>query len=424
MKSILMHQRNFIRKNFTGVVGSAPTGITDKSTVAYYTQTPPATYSTMTVPTKPTNWEGSIEIKSKAAGTLTTIANRNFQYTAGAYAVIDIAFNDGDIVIENCNFTGICNNMITINAIGATGSVTIRNCRFWGSSTGTSYQGNAVIVSNATSGNVSLLNNFVDNMSGFVFEGLTNKPGYYMARGNFLRNVAKIKSDGAGTRANGIQFISSNNIRGEITYNYIYNEPGKCTQEDTLNMHGSSGQSSNRFKIMHNMVNGVYVYPLTNTSATTGSSTTTDNDGGSAASTDPAYLDIMYNYYVQHTYGGCNIAGGHDIVVFNNIMVNTGKRPDGQPNGNYSSGLGCFDYLNRGSSGFYNINISGNIVGEINPQGQRADIGVGPSQTNISLAAQKQIDTSAITQALMDNQYHFWRKDCADDGITVGLLTA
>ncbi|UYZ60131.1 right-handed parallel beta-helix repeat-containing protein [Hymenobacter latericus] len=397
-------------------------------TLGYYQGPLPKTYPPLPRRPKPTSWEtGTQVISPSASGQTLVIENRNFHNNNAGQPALKVHANglsNCTVIVRNCNFTGFAPScLLEFWGLNASCTLDVYNCGFYGYQTPSGqagYPGKGIDLLSSVAATTTLRNNYFENILGILVDRYGSQTNLLTIQGNYLHNVQKLDQNGNTDQyGNGIQLLQCFEVTADVRFNYIKNEPGQCSQQDGINLHGTSGRPTRRLRVQGNMQHGLYIHPSTSNS--TGSSITTDNDLQSDAvgSKDPHYVDVIENYSAGATFGGFNLAGGYENRMERNVNVSTGRKPDGTANGSHSQGLSLYNYLNRPAAYYRDNVVKDNLLGVFATNGtSRNDFG-----QDAPGAQQLLFPSAFITQANQDRLYHFWRKDAEDAGVAVGLVS-
>ncbi|GAB3303746.1 hypothetical protein [Hymenobacter tenuis] len=394
-----------------------------KGTLAYYMGAPPKRYAPLYRRPRPLSWEGPAQLSG--SGVL-VVEGRNFDNrNSGQPALVVNCAGCSLVLIRGINLTGWSPScLLRIENLPKSATLVVENCGFYGYQTPagkSGYPGKCLDIMSTCKGTITIRNNYGETIIGFLVDRYTDRDNLLTLQGNYLWNVQKLDQNGNTDqlRANGYQLLQCGEIKADIRFNLIENTVGLCTQQDGINIHGTSGQLARRLRVQYNLQLGLYLHPTATNK--TGSSITLDNDTQSDATgvNDPHYVDITDNYAVGSTFGGFNGAGGYLNRFERNVNVNTGLLPDGvSPNGLHIEGINVWNYLSRDLAYFRDNTCAANLLGVRNPSGFRADQGFG-----VDPAQQLHFPDSFITRAAELAMYDFWRFDAEEAGIPVGLLS-
>jgi hypothetical protein len=111
---------------------------------------------------------------------------------------------------------------------------------------------------------------------------------------------------------------------GEIAWNHIQNTSGRSGVEDNINLFQSGGSdSAHKVDIHHNLVDGAYPLSSSNTTFTGGGIMASDATGSFG------HTNVHNNTVVSTTNYGVGAAGGTDVHLFSNVLVNDTLGSDG-----------------------------------------------------------------------------------------------
>jgi hypothetical protein len=111
---------------------------------------------------------------------------------------------------------------------------------------------------------------------------------------------------------------------GEIAWNHIQNTSGQSGVEDNINLFRSGGSdSAHKVDIHHNLVDGAYPLSSSDTTFTGGGIMAGDGTGSFG------HTNVHDNTVVSTTNHGVGAAGGTDVHLFNNVLVNDTLGSDG-----------------------------------------------------------------------------------------------
>jgi hypothetical protein len=274
------------------------------------------------------------------------ISNRNFRSTDGTPVIIP---NTSEVVIfTDCIFAG--NGDDIVKCPGYTSLVFIR-CSFYADANIKGNQG-AKAINDYKPRYLRVENCYIEGGSGILAEQLDETAANthtIIIRYNRFRNISKAKPDGSDG-AQHCHAIQLSNIPGlkassEISWNECINEPGKSWVEDIINISSSGAVVDAPLLIHDNYLQGAY--PLDLKSPFTGSGLTVE---GSSA------FVLAYKNQVVDCMNACmNIAGGDNILFYDNDMVSAALQGDGS-----LYWAGC--YQDKSAT---NSSIKGNRIGYV-----------------------------------------------------------
>ena len=166
-------------------------------------------------------------------------------------------------------------------------------------------------------------------------------------------------------------------IGATIAWNQIINQPGNSRVEDNIDIYETSGTSSSPILIHDNYVDGAYNIDPTNALGGNwnyyGSGINAGEGDTNILSQAPAYVQAYNNIIVSTSGIGMIISSGNNISLTNNIIIFSGKLPNGNtiyesPN-NGNLGVSIWNEYGQSSSVFFNNSGSGNTIGYVYPPG-------------------------------------------------------
>lgn len=124
-----------------------------------------------------------------------------------------------------------------------------------------------------------------------------------------------------------VQFLQLDGVTsasGEIAWNHTQNQSGRSGVEDNINLFRSGGSdSAHRIDIHHNLIDGAYPTSPSNTSFTGGGIMGSDGSGSFG------HTVVHDNTVVSTTNYGVAAAGGTDLHLSDNLLVNDTLGSDG-----------------------------------------------------------------------------------------------
>ncbi len=124
-----------------------------------------------------------------------------------------------------------------------------------------------------------------------------------------------------------VQFLQLDSVTspaGEIAWNHTQNTSGRSGVEDNINLFRSGGSdSSHRVDIQHNLIDGAYPLRPSATTYTGGGILGSDGTGSFG------HTSVHDNTVVSTTNYGVGAAGGTDVHLANNLLVNDTLGSDG-----------------------------------------------------------------------------------------------
>lgn len=183
---------------------------------------------------------------------------------------------------------------------------------------------------------------------------------------NLFTNIDGRITDGNGgfksensLGANAVQFnYVRNQPNVEIGWNKIVNTAGSSAQEDVINMLNSEGTSTSSISIHDNYIGGQY-------SANPEAKYSTGSGINVVDNTDPiisGYVNVNGNVITGTQADAIDLNGGHDVNVYENVIVNTGRLPNGNRLASVSTGIRSWNYYGWNSSLFFNNSVFSNSV--------------------------------------------------------------
>jgi len=124
-----------------------------------------------------------------------------------------------------------------------------------------------------------------------------------------------------------VQFLQLDGVTtpaGEIAWNHTQNTSGRSGVEDNVNLFRSGGSdSAHRVDIHDNLIDGAYPSSPSNTTYTGGGILGSDGTGSFG------HTNVHHNTVVSTTNYGVGAAGGTDVHLFDNLLVNDTSGSDG-----------------------------------------------------------------------------------------------
>jgi hypothetical protein len=172
-------------------------------------------------------------------------------------------------------------------------------------------------------------------------------------------------------RSDAVQFCQLDRctaLRGaQIAWNRVVNIPGMSRVEDNISIFQSSGTAGSPILIHDNLIQGAYPAQPPSPSFTGGGILLSDGHTDSAA-TDTGFVQAFSNVVIGTTNYGIAISSGHDDSVHDNIVVSSGRLPDGTKLG--ASNVGIYVW-NAGNDPFFgNDQEYGNTIGWMRGNGR------------------------------------------------------
>jgi hypothetical protein len=144
-------------------------------------------------------------------------------------------------------------------------------------------------------------------------------------RYNLASNIGRYPHPTSGNCC--VQFLQLDSVRtpaGEIAWNHVQNTSGQSGVEDNVNLFESGGtDSAHRVEIHHNLVDGAYPRSPSDTGFTGGGILGSDGSGSFG------HTSVHDNTVVSTTDYGVGAAGGTDLHLANNLLVNDTLGSDG-----------------------------------------------------------------------------------------------
>jgi hypothetical protein len=144
-------------------------------------------------------------------------------------------------------------------------------------------------------------------------------------RSNLATNIGRYPHPTSGNCC--VQCLQLDSVRapsGEIAWNHVQNTSGQSGVEDNINLFQSGGtDSAHRVQIDHNLVDGAYPRSASDTGFTGGGILGSDGSGSFG------HTVVHDNTVVSTTNYGVGAAGGTDLHLVNNLMVNDTLGSDG-----------------------------------------------------------------------------------------------
>ena len=228
-----------------------------------------------------------------------------------------------------------------------------------------------------------------------------------------------------------VQFLQLNAIHApgiEVAWNYVTNEPGLSRVEDNVNLFKSGGTPASPMLIRNNCIRGAFT--VSPAARTTQDHTTKFDwnytgggimlgDGLDAVGAVSSYVIATDNVVIGTSNYGIGIAAGHDISFSRNVIVSSGKLPDG--NSIFAQNVGAYiwdEYHGKQlkPSSFFNNRGSENSVRWMNGN-HRADSWTPDAElwTGNTRAA------GDVTVADEDAAERQWLEGCKRLGLHVGV---
>jgi hypothetical protein len=276
--------------------------------------------------------------------------------------------------------------------------------------------------------NLVVTNSELQGTSGIYVIGWRRDPaagGTVRIVGNRARNIDGRKTDAAGgwsrTDFALVQFVQLNKVAGvpgmEIAWNEVVNQPYASRVEDNINIHLSSGTPSSPLRIHDNYIQGGYPSRPGSDEYNGGGILLGDGEPGPEDQSS-AWAHAFDNQVVGTTNHGIAIAAGHDLAIYGNRVVSSGRLPDGSLLAGQNVGVYVWNAYRLPD--FAGNVATGNVVGWFQPAAGRRNDWWLPDCAgctgNVPLNG-----GAAITLADEAVEWAAWQSKLKEAGIRVGV---
>jgi hypothetical protein len=372
---------------------------------------------TSTAPPSGITWSGPIVIMQ--GGTY----SGNWQSLDPNTAAVTIATSQ-PVVIDHANIESK-STLIESSIAGA--NITITNTSGWALNPGMVGQSPGRFLSAQNFANVEIEHNSLFGTAGIELS-------QYQGDGSTSQTVRVLYNDAlnidgrrsssprsfatAPNRADDVQFCQLDACTAlsgaQIAWNRVINIAGMSRVEDNISIFQSSGTAGSPILIHDNLIEGAFPAQPRSPSFSGGGIILSDGHTNSA-STDPGFVQAFSNVVIGTTNYGIAISSGHDDSIYNNIVVSSGRLPDGTrlP----ASNVGIYVW-NAGNDPFFgNDQEYGNTIGWMrgNERNDQFLPDVTPSQPADTLLP------GVITWATERMYGNLWMQRLTNAGLSVGV---
>ena len=362
----------------------------------------------------------------------------NWQSTSPGTAAVTIK-TTSPVTITNSNIQSQ-GDLITTGVSGV--NLTVTNTNGYGLNPGVAGRSPGRFVYAYGFSNIVIQNNYFQSGWGIWLLNHSGS-GTVMITNNSFLNIDGRISNGAGgwmtgnvqgtdyAYAHAVQISNCYGLIGAtIAWNQIINQPGNSRVEDNIDIYETSGTSSSPILIHDNYVDGAYNIDPTNALGGNwnyyGSGINAGEGDTNILSQAPAYVQAYNNIIVSTSGIGMIISSGNNISLTNNIIIFSGKLPNGNtiyesPN-NGNLGVSIWNEYGQSSSVFFNNSGSGNTIGYVYPP--------GPGGRNDSWTPDATSWTNntyysgTVTLATEAAQLVAWQNKIAANNVTIGPATS
>jgi hypothetical protein len=201
----------------------------------------------------------------------------------------------------------------------------------------------------------------------------------------------------------------------QISWNRVVNIAGMSRVEDNISIFQSSGTGSSPIQIHDNLIRGAYPAQAVSANYSGGGIMVSDGHTDSAG-TDTGFVEAFNNVVIGTTNYGIAVSSGHEDAVFNNIVVSSGRLPDGTrlPAAN----VGIYVWNSGNDPFFGNDQEYGNTIGWMRGNARNdqflPDVTASPGQTPDTLLP------GVISWQTEHGYEKLWGQRLVQAGVSVG----
>ena len=223
----------------------------------------------------------------------------------------------------------------------------------------------------------------------------------------------------AANRFDDVQFCQLDGCTGlsgaEIAWNRVVNIPGMSRVEDNVSIFQSSGTASSPILIHDNLIQGAFPAQPASPAFTGGGIMVSDGHTDSA-STDTGFVQAFSNVVIGTTNYGIAISSGHDDAVHDNIVVSSGRLPDGTTLA--AANVGIYVWNSGDDPFFANDQEYGNTIGWMRATARNDQY--LPDVTPSTGQAADTLLPGVISFANEQMDQNVWTQRLSDAGLSVG----
>jgi hypothetical protein len=300
-------------------------------------------------------------------------------------------------------------------------------------------QPNGVFLDGASPRRLDVENNYMENVRDGVsvsgYSGDRSAEQTLVVRGNRVRNLNGLLSDGAGSYLPGeganrssSRFLELENVQSvpgiDVGWNEVVDYPSQSLVSDVINVYRSSGTANQPLEVHDTYIQGAYPYQPAK-DAYSGGGIKTDGAADDTQENASAFTDVHDNQVVGTVSYGIAFNAGHDNIAANNRVISSGLLADGTKIAAQRVGLSSADAHNSTTAGVvYNNTMHDNVVGWTcwssscaaagNRQDQYLPASPGDYSSNAVVSAKQ------ITLDMEEGEYQIWLSKTTTAGVVVG----
>ncbi len=340
----------------------------------------------------------------------------NWQSTSALTPAVTIATQE-PVIIQDSHIRG-AGDLIHAAVKGA--DITVRNSLGMAVNPSVKGQLNGVFLDVASPRRLDVENNYLENVRDGVsvhgYSGDRSVQQTVVIRGNRVRNLNGLVSDGAGgylpaesTNRTSSRFVELENVPSvpaiDVGWNEVVDYPAQSLESDVINIFRSSGTANQPLEVHDSYIQD----------ANRGGGIKTDGTADDTVQNASAFTYIHDNQVVSAASYGIAFNAGHDNIAVNNRVISSGVLADGTKIAPQQAGL---SNANVHGGALYNNTMRDNLVGwpcwnsPCAAQWLPASPGDYPTNTVIS--------TKMLTLDLEKSEYLVWLNKIASAGIKLG----
>jgi hypothetical protein len=340
----------------------------------------------------------------------------NWQSTDARTPAVTIATEE-PVIIQDSHISS-ASDLIKVEVKSA--DVTVRNSLGVALNASVKGQPNGVFLDATSPRRLVVENDYLENVRDGVsvhgYSGDRSEQQTLVVRGNRVRNLNGLLSDGAGGYLPGqganrslSRFVEIDNVQSvpgiDVGWNEVVDYPAQSLVSDVINLYRSSGTVNQPLQVHDTYIQDTYL----------GGGIKTDGAADDTAQNASAYTDVHDNQVVGTVSYGIAFNAGHDNIAANNRVISSGLLADGTKIAAQQVGLSNADV--HGSTA-YNNTMRDNVVGwtcwSSSCAAQFLPASPGDYSTNAVVSAKQ------ITFGMEQGEYLLWLNKTTSAGVKVG----
>jgi hypothetical protein len=341
----------------------------------------------------------------------------NWQSTNAKTPAVTIATQE-PVIIQDAHISS-STDLVRVEVKGA--DVTVRNSLGVGLNASVKGQPNGVFLDATSPRRLNVENNYLENVRDGVsvrgYSGDRSEQQTLVIRGNRVRNLSGLLSDGAGGYLPGegsnrslSRFVEFENVQSvpgiDVGWNEVVDYPAQSLVSDVISVYRSSGTANQPLQVHDTYIQDAHL----------GGGIETEGAADDTVQNASGYTDVHDNQVIGTVRYGIAFNAGHDSMAVNNRVISSGLSDDGAKIAPQEAGL---SNANVHGGTVYNNTMHDNLVGwACGSLSCAAALFLPVTPEDYSNNAV--VPSRLITRHMEEAEYMLWMNKTASAGIRVG----